>query len=458
MMCRRLPAIALLALAGCAVPTQQPDPALLQRASAPFTAQGTATRMEPAPDWWRLYYAPELDALVAASLAANADLRVAFANLDSARAALAGARMSRLPQTTIESGLLVDHTSTQPSASAIPSTDWDIALTASWDLDLFGRLRKAALAARADSEAQRAALDGAKVAVAADTVQAYFDLCGAQHALVQATEAATAAERLVALVREQLVAGEVSALELSQAATLAASNRAAITPFEAQSTNALFRLATLQGRTPAEGPVPVPTCTAPPRLSTPLPVGDGMALLLRRPDIREADRRLAAAAARVGVARADLYPRVSLGGAAGLIARSFDTAVTPLLTWAFPNAAPARSRLEQARAGERAALAGWDAAVLKALREVETALSAYDVEMRRNHELLTAEAQAGQYARRAEARVRLGDAAGLVGVDAQRTLATTRLQRVQSDLAIGQIQVALFRALGGGWNQGPDPR
>ncbi|MCC6631216.1 MAG: TolC family protein [Gammaproteobacteria bacterium] len=449
---RALPAV-LMALAGCATQPAQQSSALTARASSAFISQAATTSIEPVPDsWWRLYGAAELDALIEASLAANADLRVAFANLDSARAALAGARANRLPQTTIESGLLVDDTSRQPSASAVPSTDWDIALTASWELDLFGRLRKAALAARADSEAQQAALEGAKVAVAADTAQAYFDLCGAQQALRQARDAATASERLVELVRQQLAAGEVSPLELSQAATLAASSRAAIGPFEAARANALFRLATLQGRTPAEGPVPSPTCTAPPKLTAPLPVGDGTALLLRRPDIREAERRLAAAAARVGVARADLYPRVTLGGAAGLLAESFETAVTPLLTWAFPNAAPARARISQASAGEKAALAAWDVAVLRGLREVETALSAYDAEMRRNQELLTAESEAERYARRAEARVRLGDAASLVRIDAERTLATLRLQRVQSDLAIAQTQVALFRALGGGWN------
>ncbi|CAB4941033.1 unannotated protein [freshwater metagenome] len=180
-------------------------------------------------------------------------------------------------------------------------------------------------------------------------------------------------------------------------------------------------------------------------------MGDGTALLLRRPDIREAERRLAAAAARIGVARADLYPRVNLGGALGLLSGGFKAVASPLVSWAFPNQAPARSRLEQARATERAALAGWDAAVLRSLREVETALAAYDAETRRNRDLGIATREAQAYARRAGARVRLGDAPGLLQVDAQRATAAATLQQVQSDLLVSQNEVALFRALGGGW-------
>ncbi|WP_264177031.1 TolC family protein [Sphingomonas sp. NIC1] len=192
-------------------------------------------------------------------------------------------------------------------------------------------------------------------------------------------------------------------------------------------------------------------CTAAPRLRTAAPVGDGTALLLRRPDVREAERRLAAAAARIGVARADLYPRVNLGGALGLLSGGFKAVASPLVSWAFPNQAPARARLEQARSTERAALAGWDVAVLRALREVETALAAYDAETRRNRDLAIASREAQAYARRTGVRVRLGDAPGLLQVDAQRATASATLQQVQSDLAVSQNEVALFRALGGGW-------
>ena len=180
-------------------------------------------------------------------------------------------------------------------------------------------------------------------------------------------------------------------------------------------------------------------------------MGDGQALLLRRPDIREAERRLAAATARIGVARADLYPRVNLGGTVGLLTGGFAATASPLISWSFPNQAPARARLAQARSTERAALAGWDVAVLRALREVETGLVAYDAGVRRNRALDAARVQSALYARRAAARVRLGDAAFLIQFDAERAQTQAALAQAQSDLTVAQAQVALFRALGGGW-------
>jgi NodT family efflux transporter outer membrane factor (OMF) lipoprotein len=434
--------------------TAPPPPPTIAPATATgaFAASPTAAIAPVPDDWWRLYDDPALDRLVVASLAANADLRVGYANLDGARAALQQARAARLPQTTIESSGTVDNSAGQPSASSnVPTTDYDLALTASWDIDLFGRLRSGALAAGADADAQAAAIDSLRVAVVADTVLAYVDLCGATRAAAVSRELIAVQERSLVLVRNQLAAGEVSPLEVSQAASLLESTRATLAPFEAARANALYRIATLQGRPPAEADAFNISCSAPPKLRSALPVGDGQALLLRRPDIREAERRLAAAAARIGVARADLYPRVNLGGAAGLLTGGFAATASPLIGWAFPNQAPARARLEQARANERASLAGWDVVVLRALREVETALAAYDGEVRRNHALGNANVQSKLYARRAAARVRLGDAAFLVQFDADRARAQAALALAQSDLTVAQAQVALFRALGGGW-------
>lgn len=445
------PVLAGLASACMGVP-KPPSLSAPSTAMADFTAPGVVAIASVPDNWWALYDDPKLDALVRAALAANADLRVAYANLDGARALLRQAQAARLPQTTIESALGVDNPASQPSASGnVPTTDYDAAMTASWDVDLFGRLRSAAAAARADTEAQEAAADGLRVAVVADTVLAYVDLCGATRGAAAAQAVASAQDRLAALVRNQYRAGEVSPLEVSQAASLAASARATQAPYDALRANALYRLATLQGRPPAEAQGLRLACTEMPRLRAAPPVGDGAALLLRRPDIREAERRLAAAAARIGVARADLYPRVNLGGALGLLSGGLRAVASPLVTWAFPNQAPARARLQQARATERAALAGWDVAMLRALRDVETALASYDAELRRNRALTTALSETQSYARRAEARVRLGDAAGLLQIDAQRALAAATLQQVQSDLQVSQSEVALFRALGGGW-------
>ena len=448
---RALP-LAALALSACMTPPLPPATVAPASATGAFARQPTA-QIAPFPDdWWRLYADPMLDKLVIASLAANADLRVAFANLDGSRAAFALARAARLPQTSVESALGVDRPANQPRASSlVPTTDYDIALAASWDADLFGRLRSAALAASADADAQAAALDGLKVAVVADTVQAYADLCGANQLRQVATEQFRLLERSAALVSEQYRAGETSPLEVSQAQAVVETSRAALPPLDAAAANARYRLATLQARPPAEAQAMAISCNALPRLRTSAPVGDGQGLLLRRPDIREAERRLAAASARIGVARADLYPRVNLGGALGLLSGGLVATASPLISWSFPNQAPARARLRQARATEEAALASWDVSVLRALREVETALAAYDAETRRNRDLGAAVAQSELTARRAAARVRLGDAAYLLQVDAERSRAQAALAQAQSNLAVAQAQVTLFRALGGGW-------
>jgi NodT family efflux transporter outer membrane factor (OMF) lipoprotein len=454
---RFAPFAGLLASACMTAPARPPTIAP-PSAAGPF-ATTSAASIAPVPDdWWRLYDDPELDRLVQSSLAANADLRVAYANLDGARAALRQAQAARLPQTTVESSLGIDDPAGQPSASSnVPATDYDIAATASWDADLFGRLRSAALAAQADAEVQAAALDGLRVAVVADTVLAYVELCGATQALTVAAEQVAVQERALAIVRDQLAAGEVSPLEVSQAANFVAATRATLAPFAATQANARYRLATLAGRPPSEARSAPVVCATPPKLRGPIPVDDGTALLLRRPNIREAERRLAAATARIGVARADLYPRVSLGGALGLLSGGLIATASPLVSWAFPNQAPARARIAQAQATERAALAGWDVAMLRALREVETALAAYDAEVRRNRALEDARAQGQLYARRAATRVRLGDAAPLLRLDADRTAAQASLAVAQSDLAVAQAEVALFRALGGGWRTATPP-
>ncbi|MFC6627597.1 TolC family protein [Sphingomonas yabuuchiae] len=169
--------------------------------------------------------------------------------ISTARARHCGKRVLRGCRKPRSSAGTIDNSATQPSASSnVPTTDYDLALTASWDIDLFGRLRSGALAAGADADAQAAALDSLRVAVVADTVLAYVDLCGATRAANVSGEIIAVQERSVGVVRNQLAAGEVSPLEVSQAASLLESTRATLAPFGAARANALYRIATLQGR------------------------------------------------------------------------------------------------------------------------------------------------------------------------------------------------------------------
>lgn len=442
---RALLPLAVAGLAACSLvpPAAVPDAGL---AAAPFTVTGTVSGAPVAGNGGRLDGFPELAALVRASLAANADLRVAYATLDRVRAAAAEARALRLPQTTLESSLRFDDRATQPGVNSLPSTDFDAVAAAGWDVDLFGRLRSAALASSADADAAAAAYEGLRQAIVAETVGAYLDHCGARQAAAALAAAVAAQERLAATLGRQRAAGEVSGLEVAQARAALGNLRAGLPVLAAAGAAARYRLAELQGRPPA-AELPL-RCPVVPRFDGPLPAGDGQALLLRRPDIREADRRLAAATARIGVARAELYPRLNLGGAVGFITGGLVADATPFLSWSFPNQGPARARIAHAEAGGRAALAAWDATVLRALREVETAIAALDQEARRNADLAAAAAAAGDLADRAWARARLGDAAPTVGHDADRAAALAQLARLLSDVALARGQFALLRALG----------
>lgn len=452
---RRAWAFAPALLAGCASIPTPPSVAVPPKASGSFVeARGNAVSLAPVPqNWWRLFDDPALDRHVERALAANTDVRVALANLDIARASERQARAARLPRAGVESGAGPINAVDQPSTTTVPTTDYDLGATVAYEVDLFGRLRSATAAARADADATAAALDAVRVTVAADTVVAYVDFCGALASTRIARDAVTAQQRSTDLIAIQLRDGEVSPLEFGQARALLRRAEASVPPFEADRRRALFRLATLQGKPPAEADILEIECTAPPTIRSEIPVGDGAALIARRPDIREAERRIAAATARIGIATADLYPRISLGGSVGLTRGGFDAFVTPLISWAFLDRHAVRARIASARGTEVAALATWDGIMLRALREVESALADYRAERARRTSLTTALADTEQTVKRARARYRLGADSYLLVLDAERSRNDTASLLAASHLRIAQIQVALFRALGGGWEQ-----
>lgn len=444
-------------LAGC-VPPPAPSPSPSVAALAPFVGTQAASALSGAPPerWWRLFDDPALDAHVQRALAANLDLKVALANLETARAATRQANAARLPSTVLESGAGPQRADRQPSTTAVPKTSYKLGAAVAFEIDLFGRLRQAAQAANADAEAAQAARDAAAVTVAADTVGAYLDLCVANASLALARELAANQQNAFTLVEEQLKAGEVSPLERAQAATLRDQAAAAIPDLEADRRRALFRLATLEGLPPTSAANFNASCAAIPRIVAPFPVGDGAALLARRPDVREAEHRLAGAAARVGVARADLYPRIQLGGSGGLIGGGSDAFLTPLVTWAFPNQAAIRARIGAADGARAAALAGWERTVLRALEEVATALSDYQARTARRETLASAARSSAEAARRAQVRHRLGADTYLLVVDAERTHNAAAAQSLAAEAGVARAQVAVFRALGGGWEVAPD--
>ena len=215
----------------------------------------------------------------------------------------------------------------------------------------------------------------------------------------------------------------------------------------------------MTGRTPRELPAQAAVRTSTLRLEQPIPVGDGATLLARRPDVRAAERRLAAATARIGVATADLYPRITLGASVGSSgaglgnvfgANPLTWLVGPLISWTA-NRSAARARVVEARADTQAALATFDGTVLQALEETETALSSYQQALSRRDALRSARDEAEAAARITRARQREGDISSLDLLDAERTAAEAEAALAEADASIASSQVDLFRALGGGW-------
>jgi len=475
---RRLAAIAtacLSLLCACAVGPNYRSPLPHEPSPARFVAAtpDVAAAGEPVDAWWRLYQDPVLDRLVERALTANTDLRIAAANLSRARAALGGARAGLyLPATTVTASAVDSRSATANAFAALqgekaragPSDQAGFA--ASYELDLFGHLRRGVEAARADSEVARAALDLARVAVAADTTRAYVDVCALGAAVDAAETARRLARQTADVTADRARLGAASEFDLARARALAAQADAATPALTAQRDAALFSLAVLTGQPPESREAAVEACRKPLRLASATPVGDGAGLLRRRPDVRAAERQLAADTARIGVATAALFPTITLGGQIGLAGATPDKAATyngttfsvgPALSWTAPNILAARAQVAQSNAQARASLAHLDGVVLTALKDVETALSALDSERRQQASLSAARDELDTAARLAKARYDQGAASFLDLIDAERSLRTGEADLAAEDLRLGEAEVALFRALGGGWKQAPVP-
>jgi len=457
---RRLSLMLSLLASACAagpayVPPQPPAPtgeAFVTRAPA-FDAAA------PLPDdWWRLYRDPALDGLIAQAFAANTDLRVAAANLARAQAVLQESRAGRLPSTDLGGG--VSYGDAVQGGGPAGAAQWsaNAGLSLAWEVDLFGRVGRAIAAARADAEAVAAARDGVRVTIAAEVTRAYLNACAAAFALDVARRSYETSSASQRLVTAQAQAGSAATLDIERASAAAATARAAIPALDGQRRVALFELAALLGGTPADVPGAARACTAPPEPAATLPVGDGAAMLRRRPDLRQAERELAADTARIGVATADLYPRISLGGSGDFFrsdqvrgSDSFSFSLGPLIAWSFPNMAVARARLREAEAQGAASLARFDGQVVTALKEVEQALTIVATEQARLDALHEAQARSEAAYRLAELRYRAGSIGQLDLLATQADLLTARAAYAAALQSLSSARVDLFKALGGGW-------
>lgn len=419
---------------------------------------GLATPDAPPGDWWRLFNDPALDGLVQEALVANKDIAVAAANLSRVRAVLSETRGGLLPSTTLSASGQRVRDQDLASGQFGEADQYRAGFDMSYEVDLFGRVRRNLEANRADVAAAQAALDVVRISVAAETARAYADICAANAQIAVARRTIDLQQNTYDLTVRQLEAGRGTAADTASAATQLETSRAALPSLEAQRAAGLFRLALLTGKTPAEAPQAVLSCQTVPQVAQALPVGDGAGLLARRPDVRQAERELAAATARIGVATASLYPSVTIGGSlstsgarTGDLGDEYRFNVGPLISWNFPNIVAARARIKQAGASAEGALASFEKANLTALQETETALNAYARELDRRAALKRARDEGEKAARLSRARHEAGADSLLNVLVAERNLAQLEAQLAQSDAQVTGAQIALFKALGGGW-------
>jgi outer membrane protein TolC len=223
---------------------------------------------------------------------------------------------------------------------------------------------------------------------------------------------------------------------------------------------ALFDLTAVLGRTPAAAPTDLDACETPPSLVSLVPVGDGSGLIKRRPDVRQAERRLAAATAETGVATAELYPTIRLIGLYGGAASELSQLTTnigrtwgigPSISWSFPNMAGPRARVRQAEAAQAAALASFDSVVLTALKEIEEALALYGAALDNRQSLGEARDKLRTAFGMAHDQFLAGSVSNLDLLTTEQSLVAIEASVASSDAALVQDQIAVFKALGGGW-------
>lgn len=456
----------VLALAGCTMGPNYhlPATAAVNRPAArgPLDAPAGLTVNEDLPPrWWHLYDDPVLDQLEEQALAGSTDLRAAAANLARAQALTRVAEGAAEPEIAVDAAAERARVSGESFLLSEPlpvATLGSANVQMSYQLDLFGRIRRAVEAARADEESRRQLVGAVKVTLAGEVARAYVSVCGAEEAVDTVQAAAAVQQNLLRATRRLQAAGKVSAIEVTAAQTRADEAEALVPQSRARAKAGLYQLAFLLGRAPAEYPREAETCRHLPQLSRPLPVGDGAALLARRPDVRAAERQLAAATARIGVATAELYPQIGFGVSAGSTgflqdlgtAAANSWSLGSLIHWSFPGAG-ARARVKAADADAQRALAQFDGMVLTALREAQTTLTTYGEDNTRLASLHKA-AEGARLGAAQLARLRQAGRAAAqtdLGGRASALAATVREQNGRE--ALVQDQVSLFMALGGGW-------
>lgn len=463
-------------LAGCTVGPNYQEPKLATPAGWQEARQkGIGVQPAELARWWASFNDPQLDSLVERAVKSNLDLRIAEARIREARASRALAASGLWPNLDISGSYSRSRRSENAlTFGSVPSQasirlEQDLFTTgfdANWEIDIFGGVRRSVEAADATLAASVESRRDVLVTLLGEVAKNYIDLRGLQRRLAVARENLKAQQNTLDLTRIRFQAGLTSDLEVAQAEAQVNTTAAQIPTLESSLKAAAYSLDLLLGLWPGalwdelagEKPIPV----LPPEILVGLPSD----LLRRRPDIRFAERRLAAATALVGAATADLFPKFFLTGAYGLqsisatdwlTGRSRFWSIGPTISWPIFDAGRIRANIEIRSAQQEQALAEYEKTVLAAFGEVEKSLVAYSQEQVRRQALLEAVASSRRAVEMAHELYVRGLSDFLNVLEAQRALYATENDLAQSEAAMASNLVALYKALGGGWATGSSP-
>ena len=456
--------IILVLAAGCSVGPNYRPPKTNPPANWSEAQLGGATNAAvQTVQWWKTFNDPELNSLVERAVVANHDLRIAEGRLREARALRSGAIWDFGP--TINGAAGYTDAQRAPNAQSFTvnklHTDlYDAHFDATWEIDVFGGKRRALESANAQFAAVEEDRRDVLVSVLAEVARNYVEVRGFQQRLAIARKNVTAQQEAVDIARARFNAGLSSELDVKQAEALLATTQSQVPVLETSLKQAIHRLSVLLGQQPgallAEVSQEAPIPGTPPEV----PVGLPSDLLRRRPDVRRAERDLAAATANIGVEAAELFPKFSLIGTGGFQSLSASDwfksggkywSAGPTVTWRFLDFGRIRAQVKAANARQEQALASYEKAVLTSFEDVENALVAYANEQLRYRSLTEAVAANRRALELANERYTKGIADFLNVLDAERSLYQVEDQLAESQRTVTVNLVALYKALGGGW-------
>jgi multidrug efflux system outer membrane protein len=418
--------------------------------------------------FWENFHDATLEQLVGEALKANYDLRIALTRVAEARALRRDSRFDLAPSIAASGGYTKTRSADAQSVPGVPRDNelYDAGFDAFWELDFFGRVRRGIQASDAQYGAIEAALHDAQVIVTAEVTRSYFELRGFQQQLDVARRNVVNQQSTLDLATVRLQAGSGTEFDSARAQAQLSSTLGTIGPLEAAVARSIHRLSVLVGREPGALRAELSPPHDLPALPGIVPVGDPAGLLRRRPDIRVAERDLAGATANVGVAVADLFPRVTFTGTAGYVATSSgglgdsgsdSYVLAPGISWAIFDLGHVQARIGAAKARNQGALLRYEKTVLNALEETEDSL----VTHARARDRLVHDEAAVRASNTAAglARVRYENGASdfLQVLDAERTLLESEDQLARSRTEAATSLIAVYKSLGGGWEGAPHP-